>query len=269
MKEEPCECKVGAPEWMVTFADLMSLLLTFFVLLLSFSHMEVIKFREMSGSMRDAFGLKSRLDLSDVPMGQNLLPYEDPKEGDGGEGPTAEEIVRQLEAMLEEAGIQQNGEAKVDKRGVVLQLQGDLLFASGRAELKDKAHPVLNALALYISRVNRSVDVVGHTDNIPIATAVYLSNWELSAARAGQAVRYLAERGVNAESMRAIGQAHTATVEPNDSPKGREANRRVEFVFSTKETAPDQKALEELTAEPQPAELPTELPTEAGGSPRE
>ncbi len=144
MKEEPCECKAGAPEWMVTFADLMSLLLTFFVLLLSFSHMEVIKFREMSSSMRDAFGLKSRLDLSDVPMGQHLLPYEDPKEGDGGEGPTAEEIVRQLEAMLEEAGIQQNGEAKVDKHGVVLQLQGDLLFASGRAELKDKAHPVVH-----------------------------------------------------------------------------------------------------------------------------
>ena len=170
--------------------------------------------------------------------------------------------------MLEEAGIQQNGEAKVDKHGVVLQLQGDLLFDSGRAELKDKAHPVLNALALYISRVNRSVDVVGHTDNIPIATAVYPSNWELSAARAGQAVRYLAERGVKAESMRAIGQAHTVTVEPNDSPLGREANRRVEFVFSTKETGPDQKALKELTAEPQPAELPTELPTEAGGSPR-
>ncbi len=254
MKEAPCECKAGAPDWMVTFADLMSLLLTFFVLLLSFSNMEITKFREMSGSMRDAFGLKSRLDLSDVPMGQNLLPHEDPKEGDGGDGPTAEEIVRQLEEMLEEAGMQRSGEAKVDKHGVILQLQGDLLFESGRAELKGKAHPLLDALALYISRVNRSVDVVGHTDNIPIATAVYPSNWELSAARAGQAVRYLAERGVKPESMRAIGQAHTVAVESNDSAIGRSANRRVEFVFSAKETAPDEKALEELTAEPQPPE---------------
>ena len=131
MKEAPCECKAGAPDWMVTFADLMSLLLTFFVLLLSFSNTEIIKFREMSGSMRDAFGLKSRLDLSDVPMGQNLLPYEDPKEGDGGDGPTAEEIVRELQELLEEAGMQQNGEAKLDKHGVILQLQGDLLFDSG------------------------------------------------------------------------------------------------------------------------------------------
>ena len=75
----------------------------------------------------------------------------------------------------------------------------------------------------------------------------------------------MAERGVKAESMRAIGQAHTVAVEPNDSAKGREANRRVEFIFSTKETAPDQKALEELTAEPQPPEPPTET----GGSRRE
>ena len=240
------ECKVGAPDWMVTFADLMSLLLTFFVLLLSFSNTEIIKFRTMAGSVRNALGLKSEFALSDIPMGNKLLPYEDPKEGDGGSA--AKDMERQLNEILQQAGLE-GGSAKLNKHGVVLQLEGDLLFGSGEASINPEALPVLGALADYISTVSRSVDVIGHTDDVPISTPVFPSNWELSAARAGQAVRYLAEKGVPAGRMRAIGQAHSEPLADNGTAEGRAANRRIEFVFTVQEGDAGKKQLRDLGSE--------------------
>ena len=124
--------------------------------------------------------------------------------------------------------------AKITKHGVILQLKGDLLFESGQATIKPKALPVLEGLARYISKTSRDVDVLGHTDNRPIGTAVFPSNWELSAARAGRAVRYLAEKGVPAQRLRAIGHADSVPVASNTTQVGRAANRRVEFVFVTR-----------------------------------
>ena len=130
--------------------------------------------------------------------------------------------------------MEKNGSAKITKQGVMLQLKGDLLFESGQATIKPKALPILEGLARYISNTSRNVDVLGHTDNRPIATAVFPTNWELSAARAGRAVRYLAEKGVPAQRLRAIGHADTVPVTSNTTQVGRAANRRVEFVFVTR-----------------------------------
>jgi len=245
MFEEPDEVKAGAPEWMVTFADLMSLLLTFFVLLLSFANMEVVKFKSAVGSIQNALGLKSVFDISDVPSGSEILDYENPREGDG-EAQAQEQIVEELESILANAGLDDKGTAKVSARGVVLQLEGDLFFQSGEAAINKRALPVLDALSSYIAGQSRSVDVVGHTDNVPIATVVYPSNWELSAARAGQAVRYLSEKGVAAERMRAIGQAHTVPIADNSTAAGRAANRRVEFIFVAETEAPKTAELADL-----------------------
>lgn len=245
MLEQPDEPKAGAPDWMVTFADLMSLLLTFFVLLLSFANMEAVKFKTAVGSIQNALGLKSVFELSDIPSGSEVLEHQNENEGDGQA--VQEQIVEELERILEQAGLESSGTAKVSKRGVVLQLQGDLLFASGEAVISPSALPVLDALSAYVGGQSRFVDVIGHTDNVPIATAVYPSNWELSAARAGQAVRYLSEKGVKPFRMRAIGQAHTVPVSENSTIEGRANNRRVEFVFVADLEAPESAGLEELS----------------------
>jgi chemotaxis protein MotB len=229
MELEPDEAPAGAPEWMVTFADLMSLLLTFFVLLLSFSNMEIVKFRTMAGSVRNALGLKSELALSDIPSGSKLLPHLDPKEGDGGRAD--EEVKGELREMLESSELKDIGTVDVTPRGVVLRLKGDVVFDSGQAEIKSSALPFLDRLAGYIATVPNAVDVEGHTDNVPIATEFYPSNWELSAARAGRAARHLSERGVDRRRLRAVGMADTTPVTGNDAPAGRSTNRRVEFVF--------------------------------------
>ena len=230
----------GAPEWMVTFADLMSLLLTFFVLLLSMSSIQIDKYRLALGSIKTAFGAKDDLSLSDMPAGEDILPsLRENQQGGQGEGPTPEQMEESLQKLLEESGLEKQGQAKLTKHGAVLQLSGDLLFASGAAQINPAALPVLEALGDYISTVDRSIDIIGHTDDVPIATPVYPSNWELSAARAGQAVRYMVERGVEPEQLRAIGQADTVPLVPNDSPENRAKNRRVEFIFTERRGAPE------------------------------
>ena len=221
----------GAPDWMVTFADLMSLLLTFFVLLLSFSNMEVIKFATMAGTVRNSLGLKSEFDLSDVPMGHSILPYQDPKEGSGEGGDGEDSVREELRRMLKEAGLEGQADVRKTTRGVLLDVEGDLLFDSGQAELKPVSYPVLERLAAYVSGAKHFVDVQGHSDSIPISTAAYPSNWELSAARAGRAVRFLVDEGVPAWRLRAIGLADTAPMETNETTEGRANNRRVEFLF--------------------------------------
>ncbi len=248
----PEEPKAGAPDWIVTFADLMSLLLTFFVLLLSFSTTEIAKFQEMAGSMRDAFGMNSPLDPSDMPSGQTLLPSNDARHGEGEAeaGLTSEELEAKLQEVLEQTGAAEKGEARLTKHGVVLQISGDLMFESGGSQISSQALVVLEGLANYVKTVDRGIDIVGHTDNVPIATAVYPSNWELSAARAGQAVRFLVEQGVAPERLRAIGQADTVPLVGNDTAEGRGTNRRVEFVFTDQdEGAPEKATIEEMKNE--------------------
>ena len=105
------------------------------------------------------------------------------------------------------------------------------MFSSGSAVLSLEAVQILDSIADYILQSTRPVDVIGHTDNVPIATALFPSNWELSAARAGSAVRYLTEKGVDPDRLRAIGRANTRPLEPNTSEAKRSLNRRVEFIF--------------------------------------
>jgi chemotaxis protein MotB len=212
--------KAGAPGWMCTFADLMCLLMTFSVLLLTMSSTELAKFKAMAGSMQQAFGTSNRI-IQPISMSDEILPSD-------ANGPTtASELEREVLKRLAEAG-----GLKGDKSTVIVQLESDLLFASGDATLTPAARPPLRALARVMAGTDYSLDVVGHTDNVPIATAEFPSNWELSAARAGQAVRYLAEQGVPPARLRAIGRADTAPVSDNLTARGRERNRRVELIFT-------------------------------------
>jgi len=241
---EPEPAAEGAPAWIVTFADLMSLLLTFFVLLLSFSNTEVVKFREAMGSIKDAMGVTSQDGDSKVPVGKSPLTDEI---AEIGSSPSSAELEQQLQGVLESFGLESKGETQLTADGVTLRLQGDLMFNSGESGLTPRTYDLLEGLASYIASIDRRVDIVGHTDSVPISTPIYPSNWELSAGRAAEAVRYLVEHGVPPERLRAIGQADTVPIDTNDTPEGRARNRRIEFVFSAKTSRPEKKVnLEDL-----------------------
>jgi chemotaxis protein MotB len=226
MLEDDDEAPPGAPGWIVTFADLLSLLLTFFILLLSISNTQLAKFEAAAGSLKDALGMSSELDLSDQP-----------KPGASFDSMTPENLDQELQKLLTEIGGRRRGIAFIAGDGGALNISGDLMFASGEAAVSPEAIQVLDRIADYLLQSDRPLDVIGHTDNVPISTPLYPSNWELSAARAGSAVRYLASRGIDAQRLRAIGRASTRPVVSNSTAEGRSLNRRVEFVFNLQQEA--------------------------------
>ena len=225
------EAKAGAPDWLVTFADLMSLLLTFFVLLLSFSNIEVEKFKTLAGSIRSAFGLRSPFDLNDRATGSEMMPHKAPSELSPLEQSQDRLMLVKLRDALERAGVEGKGTVKVTADGVVLKLDGDLMFGSGDTAIKPEAKQILDYIASIAANAGGTVEVQGHTDDVPISSARFPSNWELSSARAGSAVRYLTSRGVPPSRLRALGFADTRPVAPNSDPDNRARNRRVEFLF--------------------------------------
>lgn len=241
--QPPDQQPEGAPAWIVTFADLMSLLLTFFVLLLSFSSMEIDKFNTMAGSIKSAFGLMSPFELMNHVRGQDLLPAKTFGEEGGSMKVEIQEqqtlkrtILVQLREVLEKTALEKVGSVRTSPRGVVLELDGDVMFEHGGATLGAEALPLLDLLAK-VSETNASViEIEGHTDNLPISTSQYPSNWELSAARSGRAASYLTERGVPPPRLRAVGHADSQPLVSNATAAGRARNRRLSFLFLTAES---------------------------------
>jgi len=243
------EAEEGAPAWMATFADMSTLLLTFFILLLSFANMDAQKFREMLGSVKDAFGVQKERMGQYVAQSSDMLEFaleqmdeEGAKEAERAADqpkPSMEQILSIVQALFEDVG----GVADIfmDEEGVTLRVDGTLLYTSGSAELKPEAFPVLDTIAALLKKYTFDLYILGHTDSVPIETPIFPSNWELSSARSTAALKYLLGRGASAERLVAIGFADSRPIESNDSPEGRAKNRRVEFMFKSPDSLPDGK----------------------------
>ncbi|MFQ5515188.1 MAG: flagellar motor protein MotB [Myxococcota bacterium] len=231
----------GAPAWMATFGDMMSLLLCFFVLLLSFANMDIIKFREMKGSLEDAFGVTkvnpgsyevrstSPIELSDSdakPQVDLELPPVPPAEQ------RDEELLKAVQKFIENRALEGIVEAVPGDRGVTIRIKGTLMFESASDELRAEGQPVFDEIVDLAARFPYKIAVEGHTDDRPINTPRFKSNWELSAARAVAGVHYLIRRGgIDPERISATGYAHTRPIALGDTEEARAANRRLEFVF--------------------------------------
>ncbi len=225
----------GAPAWMATFSDLATLLLTFFVLLLSFANMDVTEFKEMMGSVREAFGVQFRIRgdfeaLSDSPISLGETPPGDLVEVVRSDA----EQARQLAEALRERGLLDQVEVTPDREGVSVRVRDAVLFDTGEATLRPEGETFLCELGEIIAG-ELGVDgviVEGHTDDRPIHTERFPTNWELSTARATNVLRHLlSEARVDATRLSASGFADTRPLSPNVDDTSRAANRRVEFVF--------------------------------------
>lgn len=213
----------GAPRWMTTFADLMSLLMCFFVLLLSFSEMDKQKFKQVAGSMEKAFGI------------QREIPGQDSLEGN-------EIISQQFRAVPMDVQLQvrdalaaelEGGIAETDfsPDGMIVRIKGGVAFDSGKAMIREQFKGMLDKLGKIITEFDIKVIVSGHTDNIPLKEgADYETNWGLSAARAVKVVEYLSGKfKIPPNKLSAAGYAEGQPLADNESPQGRAKNRRVEF----------------------------------------
>lgn len=221
--EEGCECKPGAPAWMATFGDMMSLLLTFFILIVSFSSIQEVEFQKAIGSLKGALGvLKTRrstmnlTSLKNVPLDLKKMATVYPE-------------IEQLKEMLEEMKVSEHVEVETLPNSVKFTMQDQILFPLGRAEVNRKIFPVLFKISEMARKVSGVLRIEGHSDDLPIHTEQYPSNWELSSMRAINILHYFENMGISREKLSCAGYADTRPIAPNDSAENRAKNRRVEI----------------------------------------
>jgi chemotaxis protein MotB len=248
MEDEEHTCPPeGAPAWMATMADMFSLLLTFFVLLLSFSQLDLVKFRAMSKSIQEALGVTSQTSAGIFNNNSNPIDFDTVNynstanmdlNGSGQDKVVVKEIdaheqmAKDIAKVVAEMGLEDTVTVKSSSRGVLMQVEGQVFFEAGQAELKDASHPFLDEIARIIKASPYHVAIEGHTDDTPIHTARFPSNWELSTTRAISALRYLVDRGeVDPRRLSSAGFADTRPIVPNDTAEHQRQNRRVEFVL--------------------------------------
>jgi chemotaxis protein MotB len=253
--EEPEADEEGG--WMTTFADLMSLLLTFFILLLSFANMDVIKFKDAQGSLQEAFGVQfddtikgthrtmaaSIVELSHVTKDSVLdLELESRQAHSAIQSvvnarmKANENIYKRLQAIVRDLNLGDQVVVENTSKGVVITVNGQLFFHSGSSILKKESFPLLNSITNIIEEFPYKLNIEGHTDSTLIKTSEFPSNWELSAGRAISAVKYILSSGkIEAEKLGASGYAETRPIAQNDTAEGRRINRRIEFVFFREE----------------------------------
>lgn len=222
------ECPEGLPGWLATFGDLMSLLLTFFVLLLSFSTMEEIKFKNAMGSLKASLGVFDSKPEMTQPI-RVTLPL---VRGSIRQSQNIRKSAENLEKTLSDEGLEGDVSLTGTSTGLVIRIQAPVLYDVGGAELKGEIRNVLNALGDVLRDLPNQVVVQGHTDNVPIANprSEFPSNWELSYQRAVNVVRYLiTETLVMPTRMAAEGYGEYRPIATNATPEGRAKNRRVEI----------------------------------------
>ncbi|MYL53178.1 flagellar motor protein MotB [Pontibacillus yanchengensis] len=238
----------GAPKWMVTFSDMMTLILVFFILLFSMSQIDRVKFKAVA----ESFNNRAMFDFN-----PSIVEFENPssnKENENQEikkdGASTEEsgrennkdtneepnslndLVKEVETFLKENQLNKVISANRTDRGVVLTLQEQVLFESARADIIDDGKPFLEKVSKLLTNIPNHVKVEGHTDDRPISTFRYPSNWELSTARASSVIRYLTRvEQLDTNRFSAVGYGATRPVAPNNSPDNWEKNRRVEIVI--------------------------------------
>ena len=221
------EQKGGAP-WLTTYGDMVTLLLTFFVLLYSFSTVDAQKFQSLAIALQGALGV--------LPGGQTVSVVPQPISG-GANIPREEldqirTIYEQMQSFIAHGELSGTVDLIMEERGLVVRFAERAFFDLGKADLRPDTLSVLTKIAEVLRPLPNHVRVEGHTDNLPINTPRFPSNWELSTARATSVIRYLIEEeNLDPERLSAAGYGEYRPIDTNDTPEGRARNRRVDLVI--------------------------------------
>lgn len=247
------------PPWMVTYADLMSLLLCFFVLLLSFAEIDLERFKQLAGEMAQAFGVQRQVPAEIIPMGTSPIfdrfsPAEptptlrdEVRQSTSLERPRLDtfrqasqervnqrlaelhlEIEKALRSAIDEGGVR----VERDGTNVLIRIDEQGTFPSGTAEVTGDFAALLRSLSDTLAEMPGDIAIDGHTDNVPIRSARFSSNWDLSAMRSATVANLLLENpALSPGRLTVMGHADTRPLAPNDSEVARARNRRVEITL--------------------------------------
>ena len=296
-EDEEDESTPGAPLWMATFADLMSLLVCFFVLIISMSEIDVIRYKKVAGSMKDAFGVQQDIVTYDIPKGTSIIALEF---SPGKPEPTVRKIIQQdtvdptrpslkignpdnpievqpetLQKLLEEEEERQEqrqqteadaavltelleeeiNEGKIDVETdgptIIIKIRERGSFTSGSADLDPGFLPTLDTIGTALGEISGEIVVEGHTDNIPINSVKFPSNFALSAGRAVSVTSvFLNDPNISMDRLSLRGYGEVRPEDTNATRAGRARNRRVEIKINQTDEASESPAEErEVSAE--------------------
>jgi chemotaxis protein MotB len=237
----------NAERWLLTYADLITLLMVFFVVMYSLGRADVAKFARLQAALQRAFNtevLKGSVptslkgqdgagDPSSILDGGSSLP-QPPASADGQLISTVEDLRKAINQLPPPMQARAQVDVGATTDGVVISLAGNVLFDSGKADLRPEGLKLLDTLTNRLRVMPNDLRIEGHTDDTPISTPLYPTNWELSSARATSVARYFSERGgIAPERLTAAGYGEFRPAAPNTTRDGRARNRRVDIVILT------------------------------------
>lgn len=241
-KKDKCPDCPALPAWITTYGDMMSLLLTFFILLLSFSAIRQDEFQKAIGSLQGALGV-----LDGEPVLTSPIKLEIPiTKGEIAEAkPRIEEAMAEIQEQIEQENQQQNVEVTQGKEGIIIRIKDQALFNRGQAEIKPEFADLLVRIGAILAQMPNSVDIEGHTDDVPISNERFPNNHWLSTARALKVLDVFSyQAGIDRQRLSAIGYGEYRPLFPNDSPENQAKNRRVEikvrYVQGAEQLPPEQ-----------------------------
>ena len=259
LKKEP-EKHANHERWLVSYADFITLLFAVFVTMYAMSQTDKKKVEEVAASLRESFGYSTQAaagqrgvlqsqdikpipaikpEMAIVPM-INKMPPAGPRQGGGERGRSKtkaeekdfKEIQSSIEAYLVKHGAQSKVSIGITRRGLVVSLKEAGFFDSGSAVITPSGYQLLNTIVEAMSQYSNPLRVEGHTDNIPISTPLFPTNWELSVSRATNVLRYIQKNyDVDPSKLSAIGYGEFRPAAENTTPEGRSKNRRVDLVL--------------------------------------
>ncbi|HEU5315058.1 MAG TPA: OmpA family protein [Chloroflexota bacterium] len=227
VKKKPEAEKENAERWLLTYSDMITLLLALFVVLYATSKSDPVKFQTVALSLQRAFNVP----VLQAAAGNSLITIGGQPTAFVGLTSVGATIGPELVSYAQREQLGDQVSVTASRDAVVISLGGALTFGSGSAELRPEARGALELIANTIRSLpdHNPVRVEGHTDSAPPLTGRFPTNWELSAARAGAAARFLAEAGVAPDRITAVGYADTKPIGDNETPEGKTRNRRVEI----------------------------------------
>ncbi|MCB2298734.1 OmpA/MotB family protein [Clostridium tagluense] len=223
-------------EWLATYGDLVTLLMCFFVLLYSMAVIDQSKAKQAISSLNNMGVLSQKGDIKSS-VGNSML---DNKVAIVGSAEKTEQemdnLYKEVKKIVDKKNLQSSIEVENQAKGVLIRFKDDMIFDTASAELKPGAKVILTQMSDVLKKYNRNIRVEGHSDNIPIKTGKYESNWELSSDRAISVVKFLTseippDKRIKEQSFEVAGYGAFRPIVSNDTEKNRQKNRRIELII--------------------------------------
>ncbi len=237
-KKSTENASAGTPAWMATFADMMTLLLTFFILLYSISSVDAIKFKSISESLQSVLSGETSSSIIEEDGPNDDIPLDNPQyeQQEDPDDPMVKEstleMYNQVKNYVETEGLVADVSVSLNRNGVFVNIKDAILFEPGEADIKEGGQAILGNLEGLFLQFDNQIVVEGHTDNIPQQSFKFPTNWELSSYRATAVVRYLCEvREIPESRLSAIGYGEYRPITDNTTPANRAQNRRVNLLI--------------------------------------